>query len=336
MYRLIRPLLFLLDPERAHDLSLGLLSRAGWLSPLLADRPPPDPVRVMGLQLPNPVGLAAGLDKNGEYIDALARLGFGFLEIGTVTPRAQPGNERPRMFRLAEAQAVINRLGFNNRGVEYLVDRVRHSRYRGILGINIGKNFDTPNDRAIDDYRTCLRAVHDVASYVTINISSPNTRGLRDLQHGDALPKLLDELLDEATRLDQASGRRVPLAFKVAPDQAAEQLEAQVEAFNAIPPAAVIATNTTIDRAAVAGLKHGSENGGLSGAPLLQRATEVLSILRAGLRPEIDLIGVGGIVRGADAAAKIRAGAAAVQIYSGMIYRGPALVGEAGRAIRAA
>ncbi len=279
---------------------------------------PGSPRRVMGLDFPNPVGLAAGLDKNGDYIDALAALGFGFIEVGTVTPRPQPGNPRPRLFRLPEARAIINRMGFNNNGVDYLLARVRQARYRGVLGINIGKNADTPVERAADDYLIGLRKVYTAASYVTVNISSPNTANLRSLQEGAALTALLGRLKQE----------QQPLAVKIAPDLGAEAVAEMAAVICESGIDAVIATNTTLAREAVAQLPHGGETGGLSGAPLTRRATEVVSELHAVLRDTVPIIAAGGIMDGADALAKLRAGASLVQVYSGLIYRGPALVRE--------
>jgi dihydroorotate dehydrogenase len=328
MYPLLRPLLFALDAERAHDLtlrSLRLLRRCG-LPP--AAEPPATPRTVMGIPFANPVGLAAGLDKNGECIDALAALGFGFIEIGTVTPRPQPGNPRPRLFRLPAARAVINRMGFNNGGVDALIDNVRRSAYRGVLGINIGKNADTPIERAADDYLHCLRKVHAFASYVTVNISSPNTRDLRQLQEAAALEALLAALRTERDRLAQQAGRRVPLALKIAPDLEAEQIGAIAELLVRHGVDAVIATNTTVARDGVAGLPHAAESGGLSGAPLAARSTGVVARLARALAGAVPVIGVGGILSGADAAAKIAAGASLVQLYTGLVYRGPALIAE--------
>lgn len=288
----------------------------------------------MGLEFPNPVGLAAGLDKNGEYIDALAALGFGFLEVGTVTPRPQSGNPQPRLFRLPQARAIINRMGFNNKGVEYLLDKVQRARYRGVLGINIGKNFDTPVERAVEDYRIGLRKVYAFASYVAVNISSPNTPNLRQLQEHGALLSLLQSLKAEQAQLAQQHGRYVPLAVKVAPDLSPEAVTDMAAIFRDLQVDAVIATNTTLARDAVVQLPHGNEAGGLSGAPLMQRSTEVVRQLYAVLRDDVPIIAVGGILSGADALAKVRAGAKLVQLYSGFIYRGPALIRETAEALR--
>ena len=329
-YSLLRPLLFALDAETAHHLtltSLNVLQRSG-LAGLLAPRSAASPRKVMGIDFPNPVGLAAGLDKNGAFIDALAALGFGFIEVGTVTPRPQPGNPRPRLFRVREAQAVINRMGFNNDGVDRLVDNVRRARYRGVLGINIGKNFDTPIERAVDDYLACLRKVYALASYVTVNISSPNTRNLRQLQDATELEKLLGALKAEQRALTGRHGRYVPLALKIAPDLDATQVDAIAGLLQKHAIDAVIATNTTIARDGVAGMPHGAETGGLSGAPLTQRSTAIVAQLAAALGGNVPVIGVGGIMNGADATQKIAAGASLVQLYTGLVYRGPRLVAE--------
>lgn len=336
LYALARPWLFGLKPEAAHDLTMATLGRAGRLARVIACPPPALPVKAMGLEFPNPVGLAAGLDKDGEAIDGLAALGFGFLELGTATPRPQPGNPKPRMFRVARAEALVNRMGFNNEGIDRLVAQIKRARFSGIIGVNIGKNKDTPNERAVDDYLHCLRKAHPVASYITVNVSSPNTAGLRDLQSEEALADLLAALKQETRELDRSSGRRVPLALKVAPDQTDESFAALVRAINRVPPAAVIAGNTTVDKSLLGDDPIAEEAGGLSGAPLRQRADEVLSALRDELDEAIDLIGVGGITQGEHGAEKIRRGARLVQLYSGLIFRGPALVGETGHAIKAA
>jgi dihydroorotate dehydrogenase len=281
----------------------------------------------MGISFPNPVGLAAGLDKNGEYIDALAALGFGFLEIGTITPRSQPGNPRPRMFRLPAAHAIINRMGFNNHGVDALINNVLRANFRGVLGINIGKNFDTPIERAADDYLICLRKVYAHASYVTVNISSPNTKNLRQLQQTDELGQLLAALQMERELLADKHGRRVPLALKIAPDLDPSQISAIAGLLVTHHIDAVIATNTTTARDAVAQLPHGTETGGLSGAPLTAQAQSVTAQLVAALGGAVPVIGVGGIMSGNDAAARMQAGASLVQLYSGLVYAGPALIG---------
>lgn len=330
MYTLFRPLLFRLDPETAHHLTLTSLQiayRLG-LSRLLAPPACGKPVTVMGIAFPNALGLAAGLDKNGTYIDALAALGFGFIEIGTVPPRPQPGNPRPRLFRLPAAQAIINRMGFNNDGVEALIANVRAARFRGVLGINIGKNFDTPIERAADDYLTCLTAVYPHASYVAVNISSPNTKNLRDLQSGDALSDLLGKLKAAQTQLAQQHGRYVPLAVKIAPDLDDAQIADIARLLQQHRIDGVIATNTTLARDTVQHLAHGNQAGGLSGAPVREASTAVIRKLAQLLAGTVPIIGVGGVLNGADARAKIVAGASLVQIYSGLIYRGPALVAE--------
>lgn len=330
MYSLIRPLLFCLPPETAHHVTLGTMRQLDRLA--LAPAPPRAPAdcarTVMGIRFPNPVGLAAGLDKNGEYIDALARFGFGFLEIGTVTPRPQPGNPRPRMFRVRAARAIVNRMGFNNHGVDYLLENVQRARYRGVLGINIGKNFDTPLERAGDDYITCLRKVYPHASYVTVNISSPNTANLRRLQGAGALDALLSALKAEQRMLAAQHGRTVPLAVKIAPDLDRPQVETIAALLRRHGIDAVIATNTTVTREGIVGLPHEHEAGGLSGAPLTARATSVVRQLAQALAGELPIIGVGGIMAPADAREKIAAGASLVQLYTGLVYRGPALVRE--------
>ncbi len=339
LYPFVRPLLFALDPETAHELTLAGLDAAASLgvTRLALPSPPPSPVEAMGLKFPNRIGLAAGLDKNAAHIDGLATFGFGFIECGTVTPRPQPGNPRPRLFRLPEAEALINRLGFNNAGVDAFVHNVTRARFGprsgGILGLNIGRNFDTPNERAIEDYLTCLRAVHGYASYVTVNISSPNTVGLRELQKDDALDSLLAALKGQQAKLADHHGKYTPLAVKIAPDLSADEVRAIARALLAHRIDAVIATNTTVDHAAVAGLRHADEAGGLSGRPLKDKATAVIRTLAAALDGAVPIIGVGGILSGADAKEKIDAGATLVQIYTGLIYRGPELVSEIARAL---
>ena len=336
MFSLLRPALFRLDPEVAHQLALrGLNSiHALGLSGIVAGRIADDPRTVMGLDFPNPVGLAAGLDKNGDCIDGLAALGFGFIEIGTVTPLPQPGNPKPRLFRLPQANAIINRMGFNNHGVDALVANVARAQFRGILGINIGKNAATPIEQAADDYLACLRKVYAHASYITVNISSPNTKNLRQLQQQDALDDLLSKLKTEQQRLADIHGKYVPIALKISPDLEAEQIVQIARLLMQHRIDGVIATNTTLSREGVADLPHGAESGGLSGAPVRHKSTAVIRKLATELQRALPIIGVGGIMNGADAAEKIEAGAALVQIYSGLIYRGPALVGEACAALR--
>ena len=330
LYPLFRPLLFAADPETAHAIVFRALDSAAALgiAQLAAPRLKATPVRVMGIEFPNRVGLAAGLDKNAAHLRALATLGFGFLEAGTVTPRPQPGNAKPRMFRLERSDALINRLGFNNDGVDCFVENVRRSRYDGVLGVNIGRNFDTPNARAADDYVACLRKVYTQASYVTVNVSSPNTQGLRDLQADDAFGALLSRLKSEEAILAQRHGRRVPLAVKIAPDLGAGAIESMARLLVSHRIDGVIATNTTISREGVEGERHADEAGGLSGRPLRGRSTAVIRALAKALDGALPIIGVGGIFSGADAQEKIDAGAALVQIYTGLIYRGPALVAQ--------
>ncbi|QMV65207.1 quinone-dependent dihydroorotate dehydrogenase [Pseudomonas berkeleyensis] len=337
MYSLARELLFKLSPETSHELSIDLIGAGGrlGLNGLLTKAPASLPVSVMGLEFPNPVGLAAGLDKNGDAIDGFAQLGFGFVEIGTVTPRPQPGNPKPRLFRLPDAEAVINRMGFNNLGVDHLLARVQAAKFKGVLGINIGKNFDTPVERAVDDYLTCLDKVYAHASYVTVNVSSPNTPGLRSLQFGDSLKELLEALRRRQEDLTQEHGRRVPLAIKIAPDMSDEETALVAAALLGADMDAVIATNTTLSREGVEGLAHADEAGGLSGAPVRDKSTHIVKVLAGELSGRLPIIAVGGITEGNHAAEKIAAGASLVQIYSGFIYKGPALIREAVDAIAA-
>jgi dihydroorotate dehydrogenase len=338
LYPLFRPLLFALDPETAHDAVFAALdaAAASGVAQLVAPRVATSPVTAMGLDFPNRVGLAAGLDKNAAHIDGLATLGFGFIECGTVTPRAQPGNPRPRMFRLPDAEALINRLGFNNDGVERFLANVGRARYaaRGrILGLNIGRNFDTPKERAVDDYVACLSAVYPRASYVAVNVSSPNTQGLRELQEDAAFDHLLRTLKREQARLAQLHGKYTPLAVKIAPDLSPGEIRRMARALVDHRIDGVIATNTTIDHGPVAGLAHADEAGGLSGRPLRAKSTEVIRTLASELDGALPIIGVGGIMSGADAVEKIGAGATLVQIYTGLIYKGPELVAEIAEAL---
>ncbi|MDI3263330.1 MAG: quinone-dependent dihydroorotate dehydrogenase [Fulvimonas sp.] len=336
LYQFLRPLLFALDAETAHGLTLRGLD-AAWrcgLAARLAPAVPDLPVDAFGIRFPNPVGLAAGLDKNAEHLDALGALGFGFIEVGTVTPRPQPGNPRPRLFRLPRHEAIINRMGFNNAGVDALVRNVEASAYRGVLGINIGKQKDTPNERAVDDYGFCLERVYRYASYVAVNISSPNTQGLRDLQHEEALRRLLGSLREAQERLGSQSGARRPLLLKIAPDLTEADLDGITEVLRSCGIDGVICTNTTLDRSAVAGDPRAAEAGGLSGRPLLARSTEVLRGLHARLGDAVALVGVGGILEGEDAARKTAAGATLVQLYTGLVYRGPRLIGACVEALR--
>ncbi len=326
-YTLARPFLFSLDAETAHELTITGLQHFGCLlpKPPLSSQPP---VQVMGLSFPNRVGLAAGLDKNGAAIDGLAKLGFGFLEIGTVTPRPQAGNPKPRLFRLPEHNAIINRMGFNNHGVQALLDNVRAAKYKGILGINIGKNADTPIERAAEDYLSCLEQVYALASYVTVNISSPNTKNLRQLQGEDELDALLSALKKKQTALADQQGRYVPLTLKIAPDLEPAQIETIATLLRRHHIDAVIATNTTLGREGVEASFHAKETGGLSGAPLFEKSTAVVAALSKALAGELPIIAAGGILNGEQARAKLAAGATLVQIYSGLIYRGPELVHE--------
>ena len=335
LYRIARPLLFRLDPEKAHFAALEALEAAHrlGLSSRIAPVAAASPRTVMGLIFPNPVGLAAGLDKDGLHVDALAALGFGFLEIGTVTPRPQPGNPRPRMFRLPEAGGIVNRMGFNNVGVDALLDNVARTQYRGILGINIGKNFDTPMERAVEDYLICLRRVFTRASYVTVNISSPNTRNLRQLQQAEDFDRLLDALMREKAKLASEHQRNVPLAVKLAPDLTDIELSAAARLLLKHGVDAVVATNTTIARDGVAGIKHADEQGGLSGTPLKARATAVVKALHAELGDRVPIIGVGGIFGAEDARDKMASGASLVQIYTGLIYQGPSLAAQIANAL---
>ena len=335
LYPFLRNPLFRLDAEDAHHLALRAIGAAGrtGMAGLLAARVPDAPRTVMGLTFRNPVGLAAGLDKEGAAIDGFAALGFGFVEVGTVTPRPQPGNPRPRIFRLPEAGAIINRMGFNNHGVEQFVKNVQAARYRGILGLNIGKNADTPIERAAEDYLFCLERVYPFASYVTINISSPNTKNLRQLQGAGELDTLLAALKDKQQRLADLHGKLVPLALKIAPDLDDEQIKEIADTLLRHKIEGVIATNTTLSRAAVAGQPNADETGGLSGRPVFDASNAVIAKLRAELGTEVPIIGVGGIFSGEDARAKMAAGASLVQLYTGFIYRGPALVAECARAL---
>jgi dihydroorotate dehydrogenase len=327
-YSLIKPLLFQLDAELTHDLTLKALKfaeKTGVLNcypkaPICAPR------EVMGLTFPNVVGLAAGLDKNGAVIDGFSKLGFGFIEVGTVTPRPQPGNAKPRLFRIKESEGIINRFGFNNLGVDNLVENVKVAKYKGILGINIGKNFDTPNEKAVDDYLLCMQKVYAHASYITVNISSPNTKNLRDLQEKEALSSLLSSLKMEQKKLAEKHGKYVPITLKIAPDLTEPQVIEIADLLMQHKIDGVIATNTTLNREAVKGMKNAEETGGLSGAPVRNQSTIVIQQLSKQLQGALPIIGVGGILSGADAVEKIAAGASLVQVYSGLIYKGPKLV----------
>ncbi|MCB1229398.1 MAG: quinone-dependent dihydroorotate dehydrogenase [Verrucomicrobiae bacterium] len=343
-YKLARKILFRLDAETAHHLTLDGMrwaERFGMLGHLTGSSPGPNPVEseieVMGLKFPNRVGLAAGLDKAGIAVDAFGTLGFGHVEVGTVTPRPQPGNDKPRLFRLIEHEAIINRMGFNNPGVIALLRNLAESRrkFQGVLGINIGKNFDTPNERALEDYLACFQGVYAAADYIAANLSSPNTKGLRDLQNVETCRELITVLQRAREELaPKCSGKQVPIAIKIAPDLSNDQIRDLADVFSECRIDGVIATNTTIARDAIAGHPRAAEAGGLSGRPVRQRSTEVISQLRKFLDPNIPIIGVGGILSGEDAREKIEAGAALVQVYSGLIYRGPALVREILQALR--
>lgn len=336
MYHWLRPLLLKMDAEKAHGLTLYGLDVA-WRSELIrfVAAPPEDlPVEAFGLSFPNPVGLAAGLDKNAAHLDALGALGFGFIEVGTVTPRPQLGNDRPRLFRLPQHEAIINRMGFNNDGVDALVRNVQASSYSGVLGINIGKNKDTPNEKAVDDYLFCLERVYAHASYITVNISSPNTKGLRDLQEEATLRRFIDTLREAQERLGSQHGKRKPMLLKIAPDLSEVELDSVADVLLAANVDGVICTNTTIDHSSVAGDPLGNEAGGLSGRPLRTRATEVVRGMHQRLGDRVAIIGVGGILEGDHAMEKLDAGAKLVQIYSGLIYRGPELIAECVNEIR--
>ena len=328
LYPLLRPFLFSLNPETAHEVTLKLLSATyvSGLGKLIYPKIEPKPVTVMGLEFKNPVGLAAGMDKNGDYINALDALGFGFVEIGTVTPRPQPGNPKPRLFRLPEHQAIINRMGFNNRGIDHLLAQVKNSGFAGVLGINIGKNFDTPIEQAADDYLIGLRKAYSAASYITLNISSPNTKNLRQLQQGDEIKNLISVLKEEQLKLQQEHGKYVPLVLKIAPDLSVEEIAHIARLLLNFEIDGVIATNTTIARDLIAGHQYAEEAGGLSGAPVKEKSTFVVQELARQLNGKLPIIAAGGILTASDAQEKLAAGASLVQLYSGLIYRGPQLI----------
>jgi dihydroorotate dehydrogenase len=330
LYSLLRPLLFSLDAETAHYLTLKLLklSEQAGLSHLNGGTSINKPLTVMGLEFKNPLGLAAGLDKNGDYIDALAALGFGFIEIGTVTPRPQLGNPKPRLFRLPEHKAIINRMGFNNFGIDHLLEQVKNCRYRGILGINIGKNADTPLENATEDYLIGLRKAYQTASYITINISSPNTKNLRQLQQGDEIKQLLEALKQEQLKLHQEYGQYTPIAVKIAPDLSDQDIEHIAQLLMTFEIDGVIATNTTINREWVQGHRFAQEAGGLSGAPVKTASTHVVKQLSQSLNNKLPIIAAGGILKAEDALEKLEAGASLVQVYSGLIYQGPQLLDD--------
>lgn len=336
MYSLLRSILFQLDAERSHHLSLNSLNLANKLklSGLLAKPMVDDPVEVMGIKFPNRVGLAAGLDKNGEYVDALGSLGFGFVEVGTVTPRPQPGSPKPRLFRIKEAEAIVNRMGFNNDGVEQLLENVNQAEFNGVLGINIGKNFDTPVEKAVDDYLIGMEKIYTKADYMVVNISSPNTPGLRDLQFGETLKALVGSLKEKQVQLSQEYGIYKPLAIKIAPDLSNDNIQELAETFTQYEMDGVIATNTTFDRSQVEGMKNADEQGGLSGKPLATQSTTVIKSLVEAMNHKIPVIGVGGIHNAETAVEKINAGASLVQVYSGFIYEGPKLIHDAALGIK--
>lgn len=335
-YSLVRNLLFRLPPETSHDLSLDWMSaahRLKLLTPFVSPIPN-SPCKVMGIHFPNRVGLAAGLDKNADHIDALAALGFGFIEVGTVTPRQQPGNPKPRLFRLADQKAIINRMGFNNKGIDHLIERVKRTKFSGPIGINIGKNFDTPVENANSDYLHCLRLAYPFATYITVNVSSPNTPGLRSLQFGDSLNSLLDALKQQQAILATQFGRYVPIVIKIAPDMSDEEISMVAVSLRSRGLDGVIAGNTTLDREQVQASPFAQEAGGLSGAPLTEKSTHVIRQLKSELGESLPIIGVGGIMTGDMAADKIKAGASLIQLYTGFIYRGPKLIRECVEAIR--
>jgi dihydroorotate dehydrogenase len=327
-YQIARDLMFMTDAEKSHHFALGSLKTLQHtpLSMLWRQQVTAKPVTVAGIQFTNPVGLAAGLDKNADCIDAFSQMGFGFIEVGTVTPRPQAGNDKPRIFRLPEANAIINRMGFNNKGVDYLVNNVKQARYNGVLGINIGKNKDTPNEQGKDDYVHCMRKVYPYATYITVNISSPNTPGLRDLQFGDALLDLLHTVKNEQLDLQQQHGKYVPIFVKIAPDMDAIAVQQVAETLLSSKMDGAIATNTTLDRSQVQGLLHANESGGLSGRPVREKSTTVISQLRAAVGSDFPIIGVGGIDDATSAQEKLHAGAQLIQVYTGFIYQGPQLV----------
>ncbi len=329
LYPLIKPLLFKLDPEVAHTVTVKMMVMMHKLGLIQSMAPGKQtPVNALGLTFPNVLGLAAGMDKSASAVEAWGALGFGAVEVGTLTPRPQPGNPKPRLFRLPQHQALINRMGFNNPGIQSAVERLRKRQTKAVVGVNIGKNFDTPNERAVDDYLACLKAAYPVADYITVNISSPNTKGLRDLQGEEAIRSLLGTLQTEQAVLEKKHGRHAPVVVKIAPDLEELHIEALAKVFNELGTEGVIATNTTLSRAAVAGHPQEKEAGGLSGAPVTRRSTEVIAAFRSLLKPQIPVIGVGGIMCGADARDKLRAGAKLVQVYSGLVYAGPGLVGD--------
>ncbi len=330
LYSIARNFLFKFSAEQAHDMTISMLKSPaslalkGCFGAKIKDKP----VEVMGIKFPNPVGLAAGLDKNGECINAFGAMGFGFVEVGTVTPKPQPGNPKPRIFRIPQANAIINRMGFNNRGVDYLVNQAKRAHFKGVLGINIGKNKDTPEENAKDDYIICMRKVYQYASYIAVNISSPNTPGLRNLQYGEALSELLKALKEEQATLAKEYGKYVPLAVKIAPDSTEEEINGIAQCLLTNEIDGVIATNTTLGRDGVEHLQHGGEAGGLSGLPVQEKSTQVIKLLAKALDGKMPIIGVGGINSAQSAQEKLDAGASLVQLYTGFIYEGPDLIKE--------
>jgi dihydroorotate dehydrogenase len=336
MYSLFRSILFKMQPETSHNVSMKLMTLANKVGALRLVAAPikPQPLTVMGVEFPNPVGLAAGLDKNGDYIEAMAALGFGFVELGTVTPLAQAGNPQPRLFRLPEHQAIINRMGFNNKGVDHLVEQVKNTNFNGVIGINIGKNKNTPNENALDDYLICMRKVYQHADYIVVNLSSPNTPGLRDLQFGAPLEQLLAGLKAEQLLLAEQHGKYIPVAVKIAPDMSDDDIVQVAQAIKASGIDGIVATNTTIDKSTVASSPLHTEAGGLSGAPVTDKSTAVIAKVREVVGEDMPIIGVGGILNSQHAVDKIHAGANLVQVYSGFIYRGPDLIRDSVAAIR--
>lgn len=327
LYPALKPWLFKMDAERAHEWTTRMMRFSHALGLLKPDELPRcAPIDCMGLSFPNVLGLAAGMDKSASAVEAWSALGFGFVEVGTLTPRPQPGNPKPRLFRLPEHEALINRMGFNNPGIHAAVKRLEKRRTKAVVGVNIGKNFDTPNEKAVDDYLYCLKVAYPVADYIAVNISSPNTKGLRDLQAEDSIRQLLAALKNEQAALLKLHGKKVPMLVKIAPDLDESQIEALARVFNELAVDGVIATNTTISREVVAGHPLEKESGGLSGAPVTQRSTLVIQAFRQLLHAQTPIIGVGGILSGADADAKLKAGASLVQVYSGLVYRGPGLI----------
>ena len=334
MYRYIRPLLFLLNPELAHHISMKGLKLACFLGLIRGKNITSKPIMIMGLKFPNRVGLAAGLDKNAEYITPLSKLGFGFIEVGTVTPRSQPGNSKPRSFRLIEEEGIINRFGFNNVGIDQFIENIKKAKFNGVLGINIGKNFDTPIDKAVEDYLTCFRKAYRYAGYIAINISSPNTKNLRHLQSDKYLEILLKTLKNEQKILRKKFKKLVPFVVKVSPDNSSKQLDSIAKLLLKYKVNGVIATNTTVDRKGILNSKYSMEEGGLSGAPLNKKSTNVIKHLNKRLNGRIPIIGVGGIITADDGVEKIKNGASLIQIYTGLIFRGHGLVNELRKATR--